>query len=654
MVFVTTSSHPSRRRAIVFAAVFLPAVIGSLVYVYTRPPEYRAVARLQISPASVVTQPAEATDTPTLAPDPQGFLSEVQALTSRPVLQDAVQRLRKNGALPDLGSDPIAFVQQMMHADPVEGTQIVRLSAVGRQQEFVPLLVNTVVQTYEQHVADAYEQFAAANSGEVKDEIGKLDKEVTTKRQQVEAFRQQYDIVSIEHKENDVLANIEGLSRSYTLANEKLAQAQGHLQALRNSVAAGKAVFRAKDDPTLSGIEQRASILREQWHELERRFTPNYLALDGDAKSLKARLDDLDSQLQLRHGQSERAALAEAQQDLSSAQTEVDRLRQDVADNRKEAEQFSTHLNEYKAMREDLDHLEGMRRAALDHLTKLQASARERAPRVQLVEAAAPSQEPWRPNYALDAVLSVAASLGLGLFAAWFADFIAGPAPAPFSPFLQYAWAPALAGHEAMRPPLLAAPDFARLPAPEPPPRELANSEIAALVAATTDDARLIVVGLLMGMTVQELVALDWDKIDLSAGAIRFGDGSARIIPMEEPLRRLLAARQVQQPKPTGAVLHGADGRALAADEISRTVLFAAYDAGLDRPQEVTAEALRYTYLSFLLRQGIRAADIGRIAGDIPQNELIAYMQMHSPTARRPLDQIDRVHPGLRELVGIG
>ena len=202
-----------------------------------------------------------------------------------------LQRLRNNGALPDLGSDPIAFVQQMLHAEPVEGTQIVRLSAVGRQREFVPLLVNTVVQTYEQHVADAYEQFAAANSSEVKDEIGKLDKEVTTKRQQVEAFRQQYDIVSIEHKENDVLANIEGLSRAYTLANEKLAQAQGHLQALRAAVAAGKAVFRAKDDPTLSGLEQRASILREQWHELERRFTPDYLALDGDAKSLKARLE---------------------------------------------------------------------------------------------------------------------------------------------------------------------------------------------------------------------------------------------------------------------------------------------------------------------------------------------------------------------------
>ena len=50
-----------------------------------------------------------------------------------------------------------------------------------------------------------------------------------------------------------------------------------------------------------------------------------------------------------------------------------------------------------------------------------------------------------------------------------------------------------------------------------------------------------------MGMTVQELVVLDWDKIDLSAGAIQIGGGSARILPLEEPLRGLLAARQEQR-----------------------------------------------------------------------------------------------------------
>ena len=157
-----------------------------------------------------------------------------------------------------------------------------------------------------------------------------------------------------------------------------------------------------------------------------------------------------------------------------------------------------------------------------------------------------------------------------------------------------------------------------------------------------------------MGMTVQELVALDWDKIDLSAGAIHIGGGSARIIRLEEPLRGLLAARQEQQPNPSAPFFMAQTAELSRRTRLLEPFSSRAYDAGLDRPQEVTAEALRYTYLSFLLRQGIRAADIGRIAGDIPQNELIAYMQLHSPTARRPLDQIERVHPGLRELVGIG
>ncbi len=653
MASIGMSARSPRRRAVVFSAVFLPAAAASLIYVYTRPAEYRAVARLQISPASVVTQPADANDTPTVATDAKSFLTEVQALTSRPLLQDALGRLKSGGTLPDLGSDPVAFIQRMLRAEPIEGTQIVQLSAEGPQQEFVPRLVNTVAEAYRQHVADAYRSLAASTSGEVADEVHALDSEVTAKRQAVNAFRTRYDIVSMEHKENDVLADIEGLSESYTDANERLAKAQGHLQALKTSIAAGKAVFRAKDDPTLADLEQRASALREQWHDLQRRFTPDYLALDADAKSLRARLDDLEDQLKSQHGAGERAALAQAQEDVSSAQAEVERLQKNVADNQKQAQEFATHLNIYKTMREDLDHLEGMHRAALDRLAKLQVSERERAPRVELLEAAAPSDEPWRPDYRLDALLGVAGSLGLGLFAAWFADFIAGPPPLPAA-LVQHSWAPELLGRETMAPHLLASPDIARLPAPEPPPRELADREIAALVAATTDDARLVAVALLMGISVQELVALRWDMIDLSAGAIHVDGAGARVVALDEPLRSLVVARRQRQLDAAGTVLQGADGGRLAIDEVARLVLFGAYDAGLDRPHEVTADALRYTYLSFLLRQGIRAADISRIAGYVPQKELVAYMQLHSPAMRRSIEQIERLLPGLREFAASG
>jgi uncharacterized protein involved in exopolysaccharide biosynthesis len=646
---------------VVFSCAFFPALAASLTYVYTRPPEYRAVARLQISPAAVVTQPTEAKDTPAVATDAKSFLTEVQVLTSRPLLQDVLERLEHGEGLPDLGADPVTSAQRMLRAEPVESTQVVQLSAEGPQPGFVARLVNTVTEAYRYHVANSYKSLASTTYSDVGDELRTLEREVSAKRDAINAFRNRYDIVSMEHKENDVLANIEGLSQTYTDANERVAKAQGHLQALRNSIAAGKAVIRAKDDPTIADLEQRVSALREQWHDLGRRYTPTYLALDADAKSLRARLENLEEQLKTQHAASERAAFSEAQEDLAAAQAAVERLRKDIADNQKQAQEFATHLNEYKALREDLDHIEGMHRTALDRLSKLQASERERAPRVDLLEAAAPSYEPWRPNYRLDAALSVGGSLVLGLFAAWFADFIAGPSLSP-TMLVQQAWVPAFLGSEPAREPRrlaapeiarLEAPEVARLEAPESSPRELTDAEVAALVTGATDeDVRLVVIPLLMGLNAQELVALRWDDIDLDAGVIHLGGESARVITLQEPLRNVIVERSHRRPDGAGTVLHDRQGGGLVIEEVRRLVFYAADDAGLDCSHEVTPDVLRYTYLCFLLRQGIRPADLGRIVGHIPQDELIAYMQRHSPAVRLPFEQIERLLPALRALGG--
>jgi hypothetical protein len=537
----------------------------------------------------------------------------------------------------------------MLRADPVEGTQVVELSAEGRQQDFLPRLVNTIAEAYRQHVTDAYKGTASSTDAEVSDEARALDAQVTAKREAINIFRKRYDIVSMEHNENDVLANIEGLSQSYTDANERLAKARGRLQALRISAASGTIGARAKDDPTLADLEQRVSALREQWEDLQRRYTTGFLTLDPDAKAMQARLQNLEGQLAAQRAVSGRAALADAQQELSAAQAEVERLRQDVADNQKQAQEFATHLNDYKALREDLDHLEGMHRGALDRLEKLQASERERAPRAELLEAAAPNLEPWRPDYRLDAAIALAGSFAFGLFAVWFADFISGPLPSPAA-FVEHSWAPGLLAREPASPVhALSAPPVGQLPAPTPPPRELTNGEITALFAAAPDDARLTMVALLTGMRPEELATLRWDDIDRNAGLIRVNGESARTLPLTQPFGSLIAARQAT-PQTAATVLHDARGHPLAVDEIEPLVLYSAYDAGLDRPNEVTAGALRYTYLSFLLRQGIRAADIGRILGRIPQNELVTYMQLHSPAVRLPFEQIDRLLPALREL----
>jgi len=190
------------------------------------------------------------------------------------------------------------------------------------------------------------------------------------------------------------------------------------------------------------------------------------------------------------------------------------------------------------------------------------------------------------------------------------------------------------------------------LPAPDPLPRELTDAEIAALLRAANDDGRLIVMGLLSGMSAEEIVALDWDQLDLDAGTIRISGESPRALPINAPLRQLIIGRRALQPQAAGAVLCSPSGGPLPLDDIRSLVMYAAYDGGIEAADEVTLQTLRHTYLVYLLRQGIRFADIGRIAGRLPQQELAAYMRFAPSQPRRPLEEIELVLPPLTDIAG--
>jgi polysaccharide biosynthesis transport protein len=232
------------------------------------------------------------------------------------------------------------------------------------------------------------------------------------------------------------------------------------------------------------------------------------------------------------------------------------------------------------------------------------------------------------------------------------AEFLMGHAPAP-GLTVHHTWAsPPLLGHagsvatqSALSPP----PRLIELPAPEPLTRELADAEVKSLLAAG-EDARLVCVAMLMGLTADELVALQWDAVELGGNIIRIPGNSAREFALEEPLRGLIVARQNASTGTTGTLLHAPDGAPMSVPEVARLVLYAAYDAGLERPHEVTPAVLRHTYLAFLLRQGIRLSDLGRIAGHIPQAELVGYMQLADSSARLPIAKIERTLPALRGL----
>jgi polysaccharide biosynthesis transport protein len=649
---LSPSEQANLRRRQVFLGALAIALLFSLGFTWLRPPEYRASALLQITGASEVPAPhGTAGGAPESA---KPFLTEVQVLSSRPVLEAAAARLKGDGHdLSGFGPDPVAGIQSRLEANPVASTNVVELVATSERPELLAPTLNTIIAVYQDHLATAFRSATNEAMAQADDEVRKLEATVAAKRRDVEAFRIRNDIVSLQRDENEVLARVRNLSTSASAANDRIAAAEGKARALSESAAAGKASVRSRDDPTLANLEQRASQIREELHEMERGFTPAYLAKDPKVTAQRARLADLERQIVAQRASSQETAIVEAQEELASAKGTAARIQNEMASSRQEATKFITHFNEYKSRQDELGELETAYRDAVQRRATLDASERARTPTTRVLEAASKPRQPWRPLYWQDSALSLGGSLVLALLTMWLVEQFNRPEPQspmvliqPQPGGLLYEATPHVLGNHSATATSLKATEPTLLPQPTMLPRELRHDEVAALVRAPDVESRLVMLLLLSGVSVDEVLGLRWRDFDAAHGTMRVGGESGRDIPLGEALRRLLETT----PNVTESqLLACSSGHPATRDSIDAQILGAAHDAAIEDATQVTAACLRHTYLAFLVRQGIRFADLTRLVGRLPAEAVSAYSVLSPPGPRLDREQVEVLHPALRE-----
>ena len=634
----TTAERANRRRLLVFVGTFLVALAVGLGYTWLRPAEYRASARMEITPAGVPAPsgPAGGSAPPESA---KSFLTEVQVLASHPVLELVAAQLERSGqSLAAFGADPIAGIRGQLEVNPIPSTNVVEIVATGQQPQLLAPLLNTIVEVYRGRLAEAYRSSSSESLAQINEEVKKLEAAVAAKRRTVEEFRVRHNIVSLERGENQILAQVRNLGTSLGTAQERVAAAEGRLRALTESAAAGKTVTRARDDPTLASLEQRASQAREELRDMERGYTQDYLAKEPKAITQRARLAELERQIVARREASQQAGLAEAREELASAQGAVARIQRQIEVGRQEVGQFTARFNEYKSQQDELAEIETAYREAAQRQAKLEATERTRMPATKLLEAATTPQEPWRPLYWRDTAICAVAALLLALLAMWLVELFNRPEPQPAMVLVQpqmggspYAAAPAGLPGPRMPAAALAASTPALLPQPAILPRELRQDEMAALVGAADDESRLAVLLLLSGISPEEAVTLRGSDVDLDRRLLRVGGASAREVEIGGSLLALLAGRPASAPE---KLLVGGQDHPATRETLDAQILCAAHDADIDDASDVSPDCLRHSYVAYLVRQGIRFADLTRIVGQLPVEVLGAYTGLSPPGSR--------------------
>ena len=76
-------------------------------------------------------------------------------------------------------------------------------------------------------------------------------------------------------------------------------------------------------------------------------------------------------------------------------------------------------------------------------------------------------------------------------------------------------------------------------------------------------------------------------------------------------------------------------------EEIETLLCCTAIDSGLQNPQQIDAETLRYTYMLYLIGQGIKLLDLTKIVGTLTPDKLMELGQHAPAQAGLPLEKIN-------------
>jgi uncharacterized protein involved in exopolysaccharide biosynthesis len=625
------------RRFVIFLSVFLTCATAGLIYDYSRPAIYRSSATLLTSAMTPV-------DRQSGDPDIQHVAIQMQLLLGRELAAETLSRLK--AADRSLENLTIPDIQSLLHVEPIPDTNLVEVLAEDTDAKFLPILINTWIDVYLDARAEEVKKQTGNTTRVLESEVEDLGKKVDAARESLEIFRKTHDISSIEREENEELARLKGLNESLNKASEEEVKAKAQLDAIRSAISRGKAVVPDDEKGSLLELELRMQDLREKLADLDKKFTREYINLHPEFKFIPEQIKDLDNAIQRKRQDGKNIVLTDAEVNYAAARQSVREIRAQLDEHKRLASAFTTKFAKHDALRADLESLEQLYREAQDRLMQVKSGQREKYPQVNVINRAYEPRHPVRPDYTHDALLVLAGSLLLALFGVWIAEFLTHKKeepPSPIAVFGVQAYPSPQAELDHYSEPLANRLDHKGQGAANalagPPKRELSSRQLKTLLNASNLKGKQLIALLLSGLSFDEAAALRAEEVDLSSGSIRVGGRFPRTILMSHLLKSLFQHsenRPCWNPDDTGVRI-----------DLSAALVCAAVDSGLPDPQQITAEAVRHSYIAYLVRQGLRLSDLEQVVGYLEPPEMLSYSTYSPPQQGRKIDEIELLHPAL-------
>ena len=645
-----TGKPPYWRRWKVFLGVLLISTLVGLLIVYGRDPLYRASV-------SVLTVKPKAVDARSEAADIEHVAIQGRLLLGEELLGRLVIVLRSAGYAEVADRETLRF---MLAAVPIPETNLLELRSEGDDPELLQKIANKWAESYEKFRVEEIQAATGRSTAELQEQQEQLQIKIDTVRGELQVFRAANDIVSLERGENRNLSRLKGLNDSLNKARERLVEAQAKYAAIQEAVAKGETVVPREYKAELAKKQLEVERMKDRITELNLRYTQRYIDRDPDLKVLPDELRDMQQDLERAIQLGQRTVIDEARQEVEAAKATVDSLETELADHQKKVQVFTDRFKEFKSMEERLARLENLHSDIGERLARIQVQNMKKYPPIQVVEWASIPTRPIYPDYERDLMIALGVAFALALFSTWLLEYLAGLSRVPENHSvgmrvylnntdqqLGAISAPNVLDH-GLRTDLglVHQPDPSQ-PAAKPEVSgsttslsELTVAEIRVLLESVDPVTAGYCALLLSGVSPQELSFVDADCIDQDARvisvpgrysrSIEVGRGAWRFIhglsknPVELPMDHLIA-------------------------ELDANLAVTAADLGMENPVRVDTISVWYSYVTYLVRQGVRLAELSKQVGPLSHEMKLILANFSPHGVNRPLAEVDSVHPAMQE-----
>ena len=587
-----------RRRWQIFLSIFLLSSFISQSYIFLQSATYE-------STATVLTTAPTNIDQTTSVADLQHVSIQQQILLSSEIMLKTAERL--NVMKTESNDFTAENLRNLFSLSPEPGTNLLHLHARGTNPKKLQIAVNAWIDSYLQIRAAFISENTEKLSRDIQQQLQVIEQQVLGKRHEIEQFRDQHNIVSTDSPNNEVHARLQGLNNALNSAQQEEIKTKAKLDTLAGAISRNEIVVPDAESQSLTVLQQQAEKLREQLAAIQAQYTKEYIELNPNLRKTREQLAEIETKITEKLENGKIYVLQEAENNYEAAREAVIRIKTQLEAHKKLAAQYTSDFSEFQALQQELLKLETFQQETKQRLVDITVKQRENYPQVSVVDWASLPEKPISPDYLKESVLWLAICLAMALLCVMIMDYLNHEPPMPVPIILEenhLGHATLLDMSEQQNRVLF---DPIKTLSIDELPKEMSYQEVQMIYQAAEPVIKGVITLIFNGLSLAEILSLN--GADLNFETMTIVIPGQRNLTMTESVAEWFTSENTVTIWP-------------CESEIKTLLCCAAIDSGLPQPEQISLETLRYTYMLFLLRQGIRLAELTKIFGYLSPSQL--------------------------------